>query len=67
MTFGAIGGGLFALFAGVAAVLAAAAVWLLLTDPVSVATSVSQGSVPSLVRELAVLVIAALKGILRFL
>jgi hypothetical protein len=67
VTFGAVGGGVFALFAGVSVVLAVAAVWLLLTDPVSVATTVSEGSVPALVRELAGLVLAAVKGILRFL
>ncbi len=67
MTLGAFSGGVIALLAGVSAILAAAAVWLLFTDPVTVATAVSDGSVGSLVVQLAKLVLAALKGILQFL
>ncbi len=67
MTPGALGGGVIALVAGVAAILAASAVWLLLTDPVTVATAITDGSVSSLVVELAKVALVALKGILRFL
>jgi hypothetical protein len=67
MTLGAFSGGVIALVAGVALILASAAVWLLLTDPVTVANAVSEGSVSSIVRELAGLIVVAVKGILRFL
>lgn len=58
---------LFGMVAVVAAVLASATIWLVLTDPVTVATSVNQGDVSPLVRELATAVFEALKGLLKYL
>jgi hypothetical protein len=58
---------LFGMVAVVAAVLASATIWLVLTDPVTVATSVNQGDVSPLVRELASAVFEALKGLLKYL
>ncbi len=51
----------------VLAVFAAATVWLLLTDPVTVADAVSDGEVTPLVRELALVIYGALLSLLRFL
>jgi hypothetical protein len=48
-------------------VLAAATVWLFLTDPVTIATSVSQGEITPLVQELAQVIFDALRGLLRYL
>jgi hypothetical protein len=58
---------LFGMVAVVAAVLASATIWLVLTDPVTVANSVNQGDVSPLVRELATAVFEALKGLLKYL
>jgi hypothetical protein len=51
----------------VSAILAGAAIWLLLTDPVTVADAVTEGEVTPLVRELAVVLYSALLGLLRYL
>lgn len=51
----------------VAAVISAAAIWLLLTDPVTVADMVTEGEVTPLVRELARVLYGALLGLLRYL
>ena len=51
----------------VVAVFAAATVWLLLTDPVTVADAVSDGELTPLVRELALVIYGALLSLLRFL
>ena len=58
---------LFGTVAVVAAVLASATIWLVLTDPVTVANSVNQGDVSPLVRELASAVYEALRGLLKYL
>ena len=58
---------LFGMIAVVAAVLAMATIWLVLTDPVTVATSVNEGDVSPLVRQLASAVYEALKGLLKYL
>ncbi len=58
---------LFGMVAVVSAVLASATIWLVLTDPVTVANSVNQGDVSPLVRELATAVFEALKGLLKYL
>lgn len=50
-----------------AAVLAGATIWLLLTDPVTVAESVDSGEVTPLVSTLAARIFEALRGLLRFL
>jgi hypothetical protein len=58
---------LFALVAVASAVLAVATIWLVLTDPATVADAVSQGNVTPLVRELADAIAQALQGLLRYL
>ena len=58
---------LFSLIALVSVVLAAATVWLLLTNPVTVANAVNEGEISPLVRELAQALVAALSGLLKYL
>jgi hypothetical protein len=58
---------LFGVIAIVTVVLAAATVWLFLTNPVTVATAVNEGEVSPLVRELAQVLINALSGLLKYL
>jgi hypothetical protein len=58
---------LFALVAAVSAILAVATIWLVLTDPVTVADAVSRGNVTPLVKELADVIAQALQGLLRYL
>ena len=50
-----------------AAIVAAAAIWLLLTDPVTVATSLETGDVSPLVRQLADVIYNAISGLLSYL
>ncbi len=57
----------FGIVAVLAAALAGATIWLLLTDPVSVATAVNTGEVSPVVRALADVLLEALKGLLAFL
>ncbi len=58
---------LFGTIAIVAAILASATLWLVFTDPVTVANSVNQGDVTPLVRELASAMYEAIKGLLKYL
>jgi hypothetical protein len=58
---------LFGVVAVVAATLAGATIWLLLTDPITVADAVNEGNVTPLVRELAGALYGALRGLLRWL
>ena len=58
---------LFGVIAIVTVVLAAATVWLFLTNPVTVATAVNEGELSPLVRELAQVLINALSGLLKYL
>jgi hypothetical protein len=51
----------------VAAVVAGAAIWLLFTDPVTVATSLETGDVSPLVRQLADVIFNAISGLLAYL
>lgn len=55
------------LIAILAAVVAAATIWLLLTDPVTVATSVEDGEISPLVRQLAQVLYNAVAGLLDYL
>jgi hypothetical protein len=50
-----------------AVVLAGATIWLLLTDPVTVAESVDTGAVTPLVSTLAARIFEALRGLLKYL
>ena len=65
--FQRVGLSLFGLIAIVSVVLAGAAVWLFLTEPVTVATAVNQGEVSPLVRDLAAVLFNALRGLLKYL
>jgi hypothetical protein len=67
MSFLRLGLGVFGLVALVAATLAGATVWLLLTDPVTVADAVNEGDISPLVRALASVLYDALRDLLRFL
>ena len=51
----------------IAAVVAAATIWLLLTDPVTVANAVDTGEVSPLVRQLAEVIYNAIAGLLQYL
>ena len=50
-----------------AAIVAGATIWLLLTDPVTVLTAVDQGEISPLVRQLADIIYNALSGLLDYL
>jgi hypothetical protein len=50
-----------------AVILAGATIWLLLTDPVTVAESVDRGEVTPLVSTLAARLLEALRGLLKYL
>ncbi len=58
---------LFGVIAILTVMLAAATVWLFLTNPVTVATAVNEGDVSPLVRDLAQVLINALSGLLKYL
>lgn len=49
------------------AVVAAATIWLMLTDPVTVAEAIDQGEVGPLVEELADVIYKALVGLMKYL
>ena len=51
----------------VGSVVAASTVWLLLTNPVTIANAVNEGEVSPFVRELARVIYNALRGLLRYL
>jgi hypothetical protein len=59
--------GVFGAIAVIAVVLALATVWLFLTNPVTVANAVNEGTISPLVRELAAVLLAALQGLLKYL
>lgn len=67
MRFESLGFSLFGLIALVSAVLAAATIWLFLTNPVTVATAVNEGDISPFVRNLARVVFEALRGLLKYL
>jgi hypothetical protein len=51
----------------IAAVIAGATIWLLLTDPVTVANAVDEGEISPLVRQLADVIYNAIAGLLNYL
>ena len=57
----------FVTIAAVSAILAAATIWLLVTNPVTVATAVNEGEISPFVRSLAQVIFDALKGLLKYL
>ena len=58
---------LFSAVAIVSIILAAATIWLFLTNPVTVATAVNEGEISPLVRDLAQVLLEALRGLLKYL
>jgi hypothetical protein len=58
---------LFGAIAAISIVLAAATIWLLLTNPVTMANAVNEGEITPLVRELAQVLFEALRGLLKYL
>jgi hypothetical protein len=67
MRFQELGVSLFGVIALVSVILAAATIWLFLTNPVTVATAVNEGEISPLVRELARVLFEALAGLLKYL
>lgn len=67
MQFARLGLSVFGVVAVISAIVAGATIWLLLTDPVTVADALDQGEVSPLVRQLASVLYAALQGILKYL
>ena len=55
------------LIGGIAAVIAGATIWLLVTDPVTVANAVNEGQISPLVERLAEVLYNAIAGLLRYL
>ncbi len=62
-----VGVSLFGAIALIVVVLAMATVWLFLTNPVTVATAVSEGEISPFVRDLADVLLQALQGLLKYL
>jgi len=62
-----VGVSLFTLIALVSIVLAAATIWLFVTNPVTVATAVNEGEISPLVKSLAEAIYNALSGLLKYL
>ncbi|MCU1381495.1 MAG: hypothetical protein JWL71_192 [Acidobacteria bacterium] len=67
MSLQRVGISLFTLVAIVTIVLAAATIWLFVTNPVTVATAVNEGEISPLVRSLADVLLQALGGLLKYL
>ena len=55
------------LIGAIAAVIAGATIWLLVTDPVTVANAVNEGEISPLVERLAEVLYSAIAGLLRYL
>jgi hypothetical protein len=62
-----VGLSLIGVIALIVMIVAIAAVWLFLTNPVTVATAVSDGEVSPFVRDLADVLLQALQGLLKYL
>lgn len=67
MSLQRVGVSLFTVIALVCIVLAAATIWLFVTNPVTVATAVNEGEISPLVRSLADVLLRAFGGILKYL
>lgn len=67
MSIARYGFGVFGAIALLAALVAAAAIWLMLTDPVTVADAISSGDLTPLLRALGLALYEALKGLLGYL
>ena len=55
------------LVGAVAAVIAGATIWLLLSDPVTVASAIDEGEISPLVRQLADVVVSVIVALLNYL
>lgn len=55
------------LIGAVTAVIAAATIWLLITDPVTVASAIEEGEISPLARRLAEVIYSAIAGLLSYL
>ena len=66
-TLGSLSFSLVGIVGLLAVVMAGATIWLLLTDPVTVAESVDSGEVSPLVKSLATTIFEALRGLLKYL
>jgi len=62
-----VGVSLFTLIALVSIVLAAATIWLFVTNPVTVANAVNEGEISPFVSQLAKVLLQAFSGILKYL
>ncbi len=67
MRYERIGLSLFGAVALLVVGVAVATIWLFLTNPVTVATAVSEGDVSPFVRDLADVLLQALQGLLKYL
>ncbi len=67
MEYRGVGVGVVGAVAILAMVLAAGTIWLLLTNPVTVATAVNEGEITPFARDLANLILQALQGLLKYL
>ena len=67
MNFKGLSASLFTVIAIVSMLLAAATIWLFLTNPVTVANAVNEGDVSPLIRNLADVIYQALSGLLKYL
>lgn len=67
MRYQRVGLSLIGAIAMILVVIATAMVWLLLTNPVTVATAVSDGEISPFVRDLANVLLQALEGLLKYL
>lgn len=59
--------GVVGAIAVISVILAVATVWLFLTNPVTVANAVSEGTISPFVRDLAQVLLDALQGLLKYL
>ena len=66
-SFQRLGVSLASAIAVLSVILAAATIWLLLTDPATVANAVNEGEISPLIRDLADVLLNALQGLLKYL
>ena len=66
-TFQRLSVSLFSAIAIVSIILAAATVWLFLTNPVTIANAVNEGEISPLIRDLADVLLNALQALLKYL
>ena len=67
MQYQRVGVSLFGAIAIIVVLLALATVWLFVTNPVTVATAISEGEISPFVRNLAEVLLQALAGLLKYL